>query len=417
MVQAKQHPHIVHVHLDYGLQGGIEQWLIAQMKQLRGHYRFSVVSCQDTPFFHNMQRLGIPCYGISPLGLQWFALGNPHVRFLDLWLWWQLLPLLAKLAPDIVHLHIGMVEPIVLKGFGHRVIETFHGYGTLYYRMPNTPWFRGIAKSFSSWVCKTFSRFIDALLVVSPAEKSLLEAQHFLQPNQANVHVMCNAVDVKTISTPLPFAEQQHWRNTWQIPLEAMIITFASRLDPIKNPCTFIAYAEALTQAYPEKTFVFMIAGQGPLHGDVVEAIAASPIKSSFRLLGHIQNPLDLFKLSDWGVFISDMEGFGLSVLECLASGTFCITHNVGGVGMLMDFPNAAPLIIPDGQTPTLSADEKEAYFLPKLMAASAYIMGMTPNQRAALREACIAQAYRFDIDVFAQTMHTHYQRVLGKTR
>ncbi|MEO3863828.1 glycosyltransferase family 4 protein, partial [Acrocarpospora sp. B8E8] len=100
---------------------------------------------------------------------------------------------------------------------------------------------------------------------------------------------------------------------------------------------------EAASGAYPEKV-VFVVAGEGPLRGELEERIAAGGLP--VRLLGERGDVGDLLRVAAVYVVPSWWEGQPLTVQEALRAGVPIVGTRVGGIpGMVGD----AGLLVPPG--------------------------------------------------------------------
>ncbi|HEY5198274.1 MAG TPA: glycosyltransferase [Solirubrobacteraceae bacterium] len=80
---------------------------------------------------------------------------------------------------------------------------------------------------------------------------------------------------------------------------------------------------------------LLLIAGDGPMRGELQERIVERKLEGSVRLLGRIDDTalVDLYRAADVGVVPTrSFEGFGLVVIEAAACGTPTIVTGVGGL-------------------------------------------------------------------------------------
>jgi len=116
------------------------------------------------------------------------------------------------------------------------------------------------------------------------------------------------------------------------------------------------AWAQALTEL-PARAQL-LVAGDGPLRGELEERIVRSGLQDSVRLLGRVEDDalVELYRAADIGVVPTrSFEGFGLVVIEAAACGTPTIVTRVGGL------PEAVArldhsLTVPAGDVPALAA-------------------------------------------------------------
>ncbi len=75
--------------------------------------------------------------------------------------------------------------------------------------------------------------------------------------------------------------------------------------------------------------FSVNIAGEGPLRKNIEEAISDSGLNDCFRLLGKREDVAPLFAEADVFLFTSTSEGFGVAVLEAMASGLPVVAYDL----------------------------------------------------------------------------------------
>ncbi len=122
---------------------------------------------------------------------------------------------------------------------------------------------------------------------------------------------------------------------------------YVGQLQPRKNLVRLIQAFTGFREEHPGSPHELVIAGGGGwLHKEIYEAAERSPARDSIRFTGFVADA-DLPALvsqADALVLVSLWEGFGLPVLEAMASGTAVITSNcsslpevAGDAGLLVD--------------------------------------------------------------------------------
>lgn len=87
----------------------------------------------------------------------------------------------------------------------------------------------------------------------------------------------------------------------------------------------------------PDKTlFNLFIVGEGEERNNIEALIESYDLKSCVKLLGRRDDVSELFKQADIFVLSSAYEGFGLVVAEAMASNTFVVGTDCGGVKEVM---------------------------------------------------------------------------------
>lgn len=97
----------------------------------------------------------------------------------------------------------------------------------------------------------------------------------------------------------------------------------------VKDHPTFLQAAATVRVAVPEAAFV--VAGEGPLMGSLLELTSQLGLQRDVFFIGRCQNVGDLLALSDVCVLSSKAEGFSNSILEYMAAARPVVVTDVGG--------------------------------------------------------------------------------------
>jgi glycogen(starch) synthase len=178
---------------------------------------------------------------------------------------------------------------------------------------------------------------------------------------------------------------------------DRFIIACIRRLVPRMGHANLIAAADILKAKRREVEF--KLVGTGPLERELDEAINAKGLQKQVSLTGRVsegQLPL-VYRAADITIVPSiELEGFGLVVLESLASGTPVLVTAVGGLSELMA-PLAPQLIVPTAHPNHL---------------AEAIELAMTARNLPSAAK-CQAYAARFDWPIIARRIAAVYERAL----
>jgi glycosyltransferase involved in cell wall biosynthesis len=125
---------------------------------------------------------------------------------------------------------------------------------------------------------------------------------------------------------PTPFqnntADRAGFRRQLGLPENALILLFAGRLVPEKNPAFAVDVLSDLQHMRPQAVAVF--AGAGSQEQAVVTRARELGIDNSVRLLGWRPDLPEIMGCSDWFILPHPehpMEGFGLAVIEAQLAG------------------------------------------------------------------------------------------------
>ena len=125
---------------------------------------------------------------------------------------------------------------------------------------------------------------------------------------------------------PSPFenvvADRVGFRRQLDLPEDALILLFAGRLVPEKNPVFVVDVLANLRCIEPRAVAVF--AGAGSQEHDILDRARELGVANSVRLLGWRNDMPEVMSCSDWFILPHPehpVEGFGLAIVEAQLAG------------------------------------------------------------------------------------------------
>ncbi|MFZ2658162.1 MAG: glycosyltransferase family 4 protein [Victivallales bacterium] len=155
--------------------------------------------------------------------------------------------------------------------------------------------------------------------------------------------VVPNGIDLDKFNFNNGFRSQS--RKTLGLSESDMLIFSAGRLSHEKGQSVLIS---AFRQAYKtNKNLKLGIAGDGPLMQEIADANKDLIVSGIFKLYGHTDNIRLYLSAADIFAMPSFYEGFGLSMLEAMASGLPVIASDVGGIPEIVENEKEGFLVNP----------------------------------------------------------------------
>jgi glycosyltransferase involved in cell wall biosynthesis len=144
---------------------------------------------------------------------------------------------------------------------------------------------------------------------------------------KANLRVAYHGVDCERFK-PSP-ASRARFREAHGIPAGAVLVTSHARVVRQKRLDRLI---EAFDTAAGEHGDLWLaLTATAPLPDEVGDAVARMAHGSRVRLVGFQRDPSELLAASDIYVMASDNEGFGIALVEAMATGLLCVATEVPG--------------------------------------------------------------------------------------
>jgi glycosyltransferase involved in cell wall biosynthesis len=163
----------------------------------------------------------------------------------------------------------------------------------------------------------------DRIIAVSDYTKRLLAREYGIDPGK--ITVVHNGHD----AGPEPAAPATVSRHP--------LVLFLGRLTVQKNPHQFVAVAKEIHAHRPEVQFV--MAGAGPMQGELMQAACESGLSRNMVFAGQVsKREADaLYAAASCFVMPSLSEPFGLVALEAIAQGTPVVVSRQSGVSEVLD--------------------------------------------------------------------------------
>jgi glycosyltransferase involved in cell wall biosynthesis len=164
-----------------------------------------------------------------------------------------------------------------------------------------------------------------------------------------------NAIDLTNFAPATP-EERQTARQALGIECRQRCFIYTGRLARGKGLEYLLRVWARLKAHHPHVQLFLVGAGQGytlSCEDELRSFVAANGLESSVTFTGNVSNVNQYLKASDFFVFPSQSEAFGLSLVEAMACGLPCVTTQVGGIVEIID-PGINGILVPYGDEEAL---------------------------------------------------------------
>jgi len=233
--------------------------------------------------------------------------------------------------PDILHTHVSKAGltgrfASLLARFPGIVIHTFHGHH-----------FHGYAHPFLIRIYQKIERYLarktHAIITISPHLKEELVFRYRIAPAE-KVMVIPLGLDLDRFREHRDEKRRQ-FREEWNIPSHAFVISIVGRLVPIKNHQLFIECFDQVRKMHPGLPLVGLIVGDGPLQLALKREIEKRNLHFNGTggiLMTSWYKAVDkVYAASDIVVLTSINEGTPVSLIEAQAAGKPVVATEAGG--------------------------------------------------------------------------------------
>jgi glycosyltransferase involved in cell wall biosynthesis len=245
---------------------------------------------------------------------------------------------------------------------------------------------------FCRFLVRSSSGICNKIIVISKAIGDFVTQTENLPPER--IHLIAYGLDLPDDTQSTSPEEFKH-----QLGIEdgATVMAAVGRLVTSKGHRTLIESLPIVLKAVGETTL--LIAGSGPLEGDLKELARRLGVEKRIRFLGFLNNVYPLYRTIDLLVHPSLREGFGLTVLEAMGHDVPVIASRV----------TALPEIVEDDKTGILTPPQN-----PQALAEAIIRLLKNKLLRKKMGAAgCRRVAEYFPIDKMVRETEELYEEIL----
>jgi L-malate glycosyltransferase len=157
------------------------------------------------------------------------------------------------------------------------------------------------------------------------------------------IEVIDNGIDVDRYAAP---PDRADLRRRLGLDPARRYVAHVARLFPVKDQATLLRAFARVAPARPDVDL--LIAGDGPLRGELEKQAADSGLTGRVRFLGVRSDVPDLLRSADAFALTSVSEAASLTLIEAMAAGLPIVATDVGGNPELVR-PDREALLVPRG--------------------------------------------------------------------
>jgi glycosyltransferase involved in cell wall biosynthesis len=149
-------------------------------------------------------------------------------------------------------------------------------------------------------------------------------------------------------AAPLDPGARKRVREELRVTGDRPLILYLGSLDQRKNVLALPAFLSQLIALEPAARPFLVVAGEGPLRGDLERGLEAMGLSDDSALVGFIADPAPAIATADAVVLLSSAEGIPQVLVQAAATGTPFVAYEVDGGQELLE-EGAAGAVVPLG--------------------------------------------------------------------
>lgn len=335
------------------------------------------------------------------------SLSIPHLgrrikAFDDVRAFAQILRLLYRWRPDIVHTHtakagtLGRLAALAYNATRFRrqrcaVVHTFHGHVFSGYFGP-------VGSAAVQWIERILARFTDCIVTISNRQREDIVSRFRIARADQTVMVPLGLELSDLVSRTM---KQRGIRARLGFDASDFVVGYVGRLVPIKDLGTLIESLALMRGARPHVRLV--VVGDGEQRKQMERAVRSRNLHDAVRFLGWRDDLAAIYSALDVFVISSLNEGTPVSLIEAMAAGVPVVATAVGGVPDVVR-DEVTGLLCPAGDPTALAC-------------AMTRVADDVESARARARAAREFVASQFDASRLVRDVDGLYFRVLAGKR
>ncbi len=300
----------------------------------------------------------------------------------------QLVALMRRCQPDIVHLHsskAGLIGRLPARLLGIPTVFTPHSFSF-------TAMQSRVLTIVSLLAERLLGHVTDCLICVSSDERATAIQRGIARRDR--VVYIPNFVDLRRWSPQPP---DPNLKRSLSIPESHRVVGTVSRFFKQKAPLDFVSMAQSVARVRSDVSFLF-VGQNGPLREQAIRNVDQAGLTDRVVFHGWTDNVPDMVALMDVFVLNSLWEGLPFTVIEAMAMAKPVIATDIPGIRELL-LPATRGILVPPSR--------------PEVMAEAVLRVLDEPHTMQSLGNAArVAAASRYNAEHAIERMRQVYQGI-----
>lgn len=298
----------------------------------------------------------------------------------------QLVEILRTIHPDIIHTHLTSLPLLFISiaikyaNITSKHVRTLHTAG-LFYEHQN-----GLSNKLKLFAEKLAMELLKTRLIGISTIVHKNNLFHF-EKIAKEIVMIPNGIDLNKFD---PNRYPNASKEMFECPNEKLLVSYVARLDEGKNHDFLIDIWNEVLIQFPH--IVLYFAGDGVYKERLQEKVKKRNLEKDIIFLGSINNVPELLSVSDFALFPSSYEGFGLVMIEKFAMKLPVVASDI----------NAFQSIATNNENAFLISLENKPKFIDRILA-----LCIDPILRKRMGENAFLTAKKYSIE---NTLHQHDQ-------
>lgn len=302
------------LHITHATEGGVAEYIKLFFSHVnKDKYEICLICPKYGPLKSEIENMGINVYTIEMS--RDIDIKNDLRSFLNI------KKAINEIKPDIVHLHSSKAGVLgKLASYLNKVPCIYNAHGWSFSMNVSRK-----KKKVYALIEKYTSIFCNKIVNISDYEHYLAN-KYRIAKNEKMITIY-NGISMDKYSNLIADLEL---KSSLDIPQEGFVIGSVARITEAKDPKKFIDIANEVCKLDDNVYFIWV--GDGELRNEIEKLILKYNLNSRVKITGWTNQVEKYISIFDIGILTSKWEGFGLSIIEYMASNKPVIASAVGGI-------------------------------------------------------------------------------------